>query len=233
MVAMPSGSLLLELSLLAIISKVCAGALDQTTAVFTAAGTFPTSLYSKYYNNPTATSAQVQPVITDAVTVSSRMIYVQYAPLKRCQHEVYPLHLTSPDTVPVENTVDPHPLPPVASPSRLHAQAFAQIQSIAVNPIFGDNKCARCQASLEVAKFLALAAPEEGPALAVELCEAFDFTTSCSATYNILGLGSVITQVIANADVGGYDGQVCTPESRAIYISTQHHSKKRCFARTS
>ncbi|KAK0246153.1 sphingomyelin phosphodiesterase [Armillaria nabsnona] len=191
MIAMPSGSLLLELSLLAIISTVCAGALDQTTAVFTAAGAFPTSLYSKYYNNPTATSAQVQPVITDAVT-----------------HEVYPLHLTSPDTVPVENSVDPHPLPPVASPSRLHTQAFAQIQSIAVNPIFGDNKCARCQASLEVAKFLALAAPEEGPALAVELCEVFDFTTSCSATYNILGLGSVITQVIANADVGGYDGQM-------------------------
>lgn len=26
--------------------------------------------------------------------------------------------------------------------------------------------------------------------------------------YSILGLGSVITQVIANADVGGYDGQV-------------------------
>jgi len=26
--------------------------------------------------------------------------------------------------------------------------------------------------------------------------------------YSVLGLGSVITQVVANADVGGYDGQV-------------------------
>lgn len=32
-------------------------------------GAFPTSLYSHYYNNPTATSAQPQPVISDPVTV--------------------------------------------------------------------------------------------------------------------------------------------------------------------
>lgn len=33
-------------------------------------GAFPTSLYSNYYNNPTATSAQPQPVISDPVTVN-------------------------------------------------------------------------------------------------------------------------------------------------------------------
>jgi hypothetical protein len=32
-------------------------------------GTFPTSLYSSYYNDPTATSAQPQPVISDPVLV--------------------------------------------------------------------------------------------------------------------------------------------------------------------
>jgi hypothetical protein len=32
-------------------------------------GAFPTSLYSSYYNNPTATSAQPQPVISDPVLV--------------------------------------------------------------------------------------------------------------------------------------------------------------------
>jgi hypothetical protein len=32
-------------------------------------GAFPTSLYSHYYNDPTATSAQPQPVISDPVTV--------------------------------------------------------------------------------------------------------------------------------------------------------------------
>lgn len=121
---------------------------------------------------------------------------------------MYPLKLTSPSTIPQNNTVDPHPLPPVASADRLRRQASAQIHSIAVNPVFGNNTCARCQAGLEVAKFLALAAPEEGPALAVELCEAFAFSTTCSTDYSVLSLGSVITQVIANADVGGYDGQV-------------------------
>jgi len=43
---------------------------DIGTSTFTAPGAFPTSLYSKYYNSPTATSAQVQPVISDSVTVS-------------------------------------------------------------------------------------------------------------------------------------------------------------------
>ena len=38
-------------------------------SAFTAPGVFPTSAYSKYYNSPTATSAQVQPVISDPVLV--------------------------------------------------------------------------------------------------------------------------------------------------------------------
>lgn len=36
---------------------------------FTAPGRFPTAVYGKYFNNPTQTSEQVQPVITDPVTV--------------------------------------------------------------------------------------------------------------------------------------------------------------------
>jgi sphingomyelin phosphodiesterase len=99
-------------------------------------------------------------------------------------------------------------LPPKASDSSLLDQALAQINSIIVNPIFGNNSCAKCQASLEVAKFLALAAPEQGPTLAVKLCLEFNFSTTCEATYGAINLGSVVTQVVANADVGGYDGQV-------------------------
>jgi sphingomyelin phosphodiesterase len=38
-------------------------------SAFTVPGPFPTTAYSKYYNSPTATSAQVQPVISDPVTV--------------------------------------------------------------------------------------------------------------------------------------------------------------------
>ncbi|KAL0580838.1 hypothetical protein V5O48_001214 [Marasmius crinis-equi] len=159
-------------------------------STFTVPGAFPTSVYTKYYHNPTATDVQVQPVISDPVT-----------------HKTYPLSLTDPDTIPLNNTVDPHPLPPKASTSRLYAQAIAQIKSIAANPTFAST-CAKCQAGLEVAKFLIMAAPEEGPRLAVELCQTFGFSSTCETTYGLLGLGSVITQVVGNADVGGFDGQV-------------------------
>lgn len=44
-------------------------------SVFTAPGAFPTSLYSHYYNSPTATSVQPQPVISDPVSVSDLSLY--------------------------------------------------------------------------------------------------------------------------------------------------------------
>ena len=108
----------------------------------------------------------------------------------------------------MNNTKDPHPLPPKASSSKLLELAIIQIDSIIKNPIFGNNTCARCQAGLEVAKFLALAAPEQGPELAVALCNKYKFSTTCEATFGALSKGGVVTQVIANADAGGYDGQV-------------------------
>lgn len=76
--------------------------------------------------------------------------------------------------------------------------------------MFANDTCSACQASLVAAKFLAMAAPEQGPALAVRLCEYFKYTSTidCETTYGIYTLGSVMTQVIAAADVGGYDGQV-------------------------
>ncbi len=40
-------------------------------SVFTAPGAFPTSVYKHYYNSPTATSAQPQPVISDPVSVGT------------------------------------------------------------------------------------------------------------------------------------------------------------------
>ncbi|KAI0715131.1 hypothetical protein C8Q76DRAFT_795917 [Earliella scabrosa] len=115
-------------------------------SVFTAPGAFPTSLYRHYYNSPTATSVQPQPVISDPVT-----------------HKIYPFALTNPDRLPKNNTQDPHPLPPKASPGLLLEAAFGQVLSIANNPAFGTDNCARCQAALEVGKFLAMAAP--GPLL--------------------------------------------------------------------
>lgn len=42
---------------------------DLGPTAYTAPGAFPTSVYGKYWNDPTGTSAQPQPVITDPVTV--------------------------------------------------------------------------------------------------------------------------------------------------------------------
>jgi sphingomyelin phosphodiesterase len=42
---------------------------DIGATAYTAPGAFPTSVYGSYWNDPTATSAQPQPVITDPVTV--------------------------------------------------------------------------------------------------------------------------------------------------------------------
>ncbi|TFK56749.1 sphingomyelin phosphodiesterase [Heliocybe sulcata] len=158
-------------------------------STYTVPGAFPTSLYSSYYNNPTATSAQVQPVVSDPVT-----------------HETYPFSLTDPDNIPSNDTADPHPLPSPAPPNVLLAHAIAQLDSIAANPQYASS-CARCQASLEVAKFIALTAPQLGPEFAVAACEHFNYSTTCEGTYGKNALGSVLTQVAAYADVGGYDGQ--------------------------
>lgn len=48
---------------------------DAQETAYTAPGVFPTSLYDKYYNNPTATSDQPQPVISDPVTVTICLPY--------------------------------------------------------------------------------------------------------------------------------------------------------------
>ena len=71
---------------------------------FTAPGVFPTSVYAHYYNNPTATSAQPQPVISDPVTVSSlyavATLLLVESPSSLLQHVTYPLALTDPDHIP-------------------------------------------------------------------------------------------------------------------------------------
>ncbi|PCH34030.1 Metallo-dependent phosphatase [Wolfiporia cocos MD-104 SS10] len=162
-------------------------------SAFTVPGPFPTSVYQSYYNDPTATSAEPQPVISDPVS-----------------HETYPYWLTNPETIPQNDTWETHPLPPRASGAQLREYALGQIQAISTNPVFAGDTCAACQAALEVGKFLALAAPEEGPTLAVQLCQYFDYDSpeDCAETYEQNALGSPITQVLAYADVGGYDGQM-------------------------
>lgn len=123
---------------------------------------------------------------------------------------MYPLNLTDPDTLPLQDAVDPHFLPPVASSSKIYNQALQQIGSINNSSALADNSCARCLAMLEVLKFVALAVPEHGPDVVVDICETLKISATCQATFGLLGVGSVITQVAANMDVGGDDGQVRT-----------------------
>ncbi|KAF9236005.1 sphingomyelin phosphodiesterase [Melanogaster broomeanus] len=166
-------------------------ATDGIPSEYTAPGTFPTSVYDTYWNDPTATSAQPQPVITDPVT-----------------DVIFPETLTDPVNFLKNDTVDPHPLPLPSTHSELLSRAIAQIATIATSPAFDGNTCAQCLASLEVAKFLVMAAPEQGPLLAEAACVYFNYSTTCYDEYSVLALGSVFTQVVALADVGGYDGQV-------------------------
>ncbi|KAF8836600.1 sphingomyelin phosphodiesterase [Paxillus ammoniavirescens] len=171
-------------------------ATDAIVSAYTAPGEFPTSVYESYWNDPTATAAQPQPVISDPVTNS-----------------IFPANLTDPTNFPKNDTVDPHPLPLPQEPSQLLQQALAQIQSIATNPALSNDTCAQCQASLSIAKILVLAAPEQGPLLAEAVCEYFNYSTTCYDEYSRLALGSVFTQVVALGDMGGYDGQlICANE---------------------
>ena len=52
--------------------KAAATSLQYGPSSYTAPGAFPTQWYDSYYNNPTATSAQPQPVISDPVLVRTR-----------------------------------------------------------------------------------------------------------------------------------------------------------------
>lgn len=114
------------------------------------------------------------------------------------------------------DTWEAHPLPSPASAEQLLDIAYNQILSIANNPAFGNDTCTRCLAALEIGKFVALTAPEQGSALAVRVCEYFNFTSTgdCGGYYGQYSLGPEIMQTLALADVGGYDGLVRTPLGR-------------------
>ena len=80
-----------------------------------------------------------------------------------------------------------------------------------------------------------MAAPEQGPDLAVAICNHFNFNSDCATQFGRLGLGSVVTQVVANADVGGLDGQVSRSDVGHIHELNSGNTNiiDRCFARIS
>jgi len=61
--------------------KTGATSLRYGPSSYTAPGAFPTQWYDSYYNDPTATSAQPQPVISDPVLVRNThmLIYIRKA----------------------------------------------------------------------------------------------------------------------------------------------------------
>ena len=60
---------LLALAASATQAQAQAATLTYGPSSFAPPGLFPTSLYQSYYNNPTATAAQPQPVVSDPVLV--------------------------------------------------------------------------------------------------------------------------------------------------------------------
>lgn len=106
------------------------------------------------------------------------------------------------------DTQDIHPLPPTASGPVILQNAITQVQELFVNSVFSNDSCATCIATLGIAKFLSLAAPDQGPAFTAFLCQQYKLSTTCNTTYGATTYGPVLTQVFANADVSGYDGKV-------------------------
>jgi hypothetical protein len=95
--------------------------------------------------------------------------------------------------------------------------AQSQVRWLFANPTIASSNCALCIASLQIAKFLSLAAPEQTPLFFVFLCQQFKLSSNCNSTYSATTLGPVLTQVVANANISGYDGQV-----RAVTLEPLH-----------
>jgi hypothetical protein len=107
-----------------------------------------------------------------------------------------------------DDTQDPHPLPPRGSDESLLQAAISQATWLFENDVLAKDTCALCSATLQIGKFLSLAAPEQASTYFVFLCERFGFSGNCTTAFGPRTFGPVLAQVLANADVVGYDGQV-------------------------
>ena len=88
----------------------------------------------------------------------------------------------------------------------------------------------KCHASLEVAKFLVMAAaPDRGSLLAESrlfTSNYFNYSSTCynELEHSVLALGPIFNQVVSMAKAGGYDGQVSVKWGRnAIVADSQFH----------
>ena len=81
----------------------------------------------------------------------------------------------------------------------------------------------KCHASLEVAKFLVMAAnPDWGSLLAesrLSTSKYFNYSSTCYNELEHSALGPIFTQVVSMAKVGGYDGQVSVKWGRNAIVA--------------
>jgi hypothetical protein len=167
--------------------------------VFTAPAGFPTSAFSSYYLSPAKPTAEPQPAIYDPVL-----------------NRTYLYNLTNPNTLPTEDN-DPVFYPDaLANLSSAQTKTFidglvSQIKEIISNDNISGN-CSKCIAALSVAKSAAVVAPRAVPGAMVSLCKQYKFhnNETCEEDFEASTFGSVWTQVLRFADVGGWDGrQIC------------------------
>ncbi|OXC67744.1 hypothetical protein AYX13_03637 [Cryptococcus neoformans] len=180
-------------ALLGVVRFTTAEQITLGPTAYTAPGAFPTSFFSEYYNDPTQTASQVQPKISDRVL-----------------NKTYPLELTDPDTISTNDTADPLYYPP----TRLHVSAatslYQNVTDQIKNIVIGDtpSNCSKCIDALTAASSLAKRAPELVPDLLVSLCNHYDFASEAGCNvYTANAQGPYYAQVLAYADVSGYDGQ--------------------------
>ncbi|CAH7666931.1 Metallo-dependent phosphatase-like protein [Phakopsora pachyrhizi] len=155
---------------------------------------FPVSWFDRYYNDPSNPITQPQPVITNPITKT-----------------VYPLNLTAPDQVPVNNLRDPITLPPIylrGEEARLLAhRTLSQVIRVIRSNSTKSSSCEKCTQSLDLMGKLARRAPQLVPEALVSLCETYRFNSRCQQQYGLHSMGPIAAQVLAFADLTGYDGQ--------------------------
>lgn len=165
-----------------------------------------------YYYLPEQPTQQPQPAIHDPVL-----------------NITFPANLTNPHTLPDSNP-DPVYLPePLEDLSQDQQHVLVKEVIHNLTQTIESNfttPCQQCKTALTIAKPAALYAPALVPEAMVSLCQHYQFksNTSCVETYATSNLGAIWTQVLANADTRGLDGEYICSSLSSTFCSRPHTS---------
>lgn len=172
---------------------------------YTVAAKFPTSAFSSYYIKPAATQEPLPALYDPALNIT------------------FPLNLTDPNNIPSNNKNDPvYFPPPILNISLIDAEFVVQSAFENITAIIESNNtsnCTKCLDALSIGKTVAQKSPKSVPALLVNLCSKFNFSSSekCVSNYAAENYGAIWTQVLAFADVSGLDGRyICNDLSKTF-----------------